>query len=59
MRHRTISSHDLQCPACHEKQIRRSQRRGLLERLASLVRRYPFRCDNCRYRFKRFIYYNR
>jgi hypothetical protein len=55
MRHRTFDTDHLQFPACHDKHIRRSQRRGLLERLASPVRRYPFRCTNCGYRFKRLI----
>jgi hypothetical protein len=54
MWHRRIDSAPLQCPVCHGTHIRRSRRRGLLEWLASLVGRYPFRCEDCNHRFKRF-----
>src|SRR5438093_5834922 len=47
------STHTLpQCPRCTSTAVRRSHRKGI-ERLLSLLGIYPFRCENCSYRFKR------
>jgi hypothetical protein len=40
----------LKCPKCGSQQVRRSRRRGV-ERLLSLARIYPFRCEHCCERF--------
>ena len=45
---------ELRCPECHEDRVYRSTRRGILEWLLRIVRIYPFRCDICGYRFRRF-----
>lgn len=40
------------CPKCGSTHIRRSQRRGFVERWLSLLLGYfPFRCDTCERRF--------
>jgi hypothetical protein len=39
------------CPQCGSVSVRRSHRRGIWERLVSAVLRYPFRCEDCHYRF--------
>jgi len=42
------------CPECHSEQIRRSKRRGIIERdLLSVVGIKPFRCVDCYHRFFR------
>ena len=41
----------MNCPACNSETIRRSQRKGFLELVNSLVGRYPFRCEACKKRF--------
>jgi len=38
------------CPRCQTDHFHRSHRRGLLEHLASLAARYPYRCRDCGYR---------
>jgi predicted Zn-ribbon and HTH transcriptional regulator len=40
------------CPECRSGFVRRSRRHGLWERLLSAVLVYPFRCEDCNYRFK-------
>jgi PilZ domain len=42
---------DPHCPRCRGEVTERVSRDGLLERLASLVYVYPFRCHNCLRRF--------
>lgn len=46
------------CPNCRSKDIRRSHRRNLLERLLSFVCIYPFRCDSCGERFKKLHFFS-
>ncbi len=41
-----------QCPQCSTRYVRRAHREGVLERLASLVYVYPFRCQLCTHRFR-------
>jgi predicted Zn-ribbon and HTH transcriptional regulator len=42
------------CPHCRSEQIRRSQRRGFVERgPLTLLSVKPFRCKDCRHRFFR------
>jgi hypothetical protein len=43
----------LRCPQCTSTLVRRSHRRGS-ERLLSLLTLYPFRCEECGTRFRRF-----
>jgi hypothetical protein len=43
-----------QCPHCQGTRITRSRRRGLVEWLLRIIRLYPFRCDLCGHRFRRF-----
>ena len=38
------------CPACQRGCLRRSRRRGPLERALGLFRLYPYRCEKCNYR---------
>jgi hypothetical protein len=47
-----ITAAPVQCPQCTSTVIRRSHRRGN-ERLLSLLGIYPFRCEDCRCRFRR------
>jgi len=35
------------CPACKPGGLRRSHRRGPIERALGLFRLYPYRCDQC------------
>jgi hypothetical protein len=44
------------CPKCKADHAHRSHRKGLAERLASLLVFYPYRCDACQHRFLRFRY---
>ncbi len=39
------------CPQCKAESARRSPRHGAFERLASIVRYYPYRCPKCKHRF--------
>jgi hypothetical protein len=39
------------CPACKPGGLRRSHRRGPIERALGLFRLYPYRCDQCGDRF--------
>ena len=41
----------LTCPVCRSRDIRRSARRNLIERLWSMGGRYPYRCYACQTRF--------
>ena len=41
-----------QCPHCGTNHVRRSQRLGALERVLSVARVYPFRCQVCSRRFR-------
>jgi hypothetical protein len=36
------------CPACGSAGLRRSHRRGPLERALGLFRLYPYRCEKCK-----------
>jgi hypothetical protein len=49
----TLKNH---CPNCHAKDYRRTQRKGLLEGLLTILQLYPFRCRNyqCNNRFFKF-----
>jgi hypothetical protein len=40
------------CPRCRSEETERVPREGLLERLASLVYVYPFRCRACLHRYR-------
>jgi PilZ domain len=42
------------CPRCRSEEVERVSREGLLERLASLIYVYPFRCRACLLRFHAF-----
>jgi hypothetical protein len=44
----------LHCPRCSKSFVQRSHRRGVKERLLSLIYIYPFRCQVCGHRFKAF-----
>jgi len=50
-----IFTESLMCPRCRSTVVRRSQRRGI-ERLLSVIALYPFRCEDCRTRFKRIAF---
>jgi hypothetical protein len=41
------------CPLCGSAKVRRSCRRGFVDRLLSLLMIYPFRCRLCTFRFHR------
>jgi hypothetical protein len=42
------------CPECHSEQLRRSKRRGVIERhLLSIIALKPYRCESCLHRFFR------
>jgi hypothetical protein len=45
----------LKCPECHGERVYRSRRRGISEWYLRLVYIYPFRCDICGHRFRRFM----
>jgi hypothetical protein len=47
------------CPRCRNLDVRRSQRRSQWEWLLRAIRLYPYRCENCRYRFLRFSLHGR
>src|ERR1700720_56111 len=40
-----------QCPSCEGNATHRSHRRGIIERVASTISIYPYRCDGCNNRF--------
>ena len=44
----------LRCPRCGQQSARRSPRAGFTEYVASVLYRYPFRCQLCSTRFHRF-----
>lgn len=44
----------LACPKCGSALVGRTHRKGILERLASIGYVYPFRCQVCQGRFRRF-----
>ena len=44
----------LTCPVCRGRSIRRSTRRNLIEKMQSLMGRYPYRCFDCQTRFFEF-----
>jgi hypothetical protein len=39
------------CPTCSSPSTHRSHRRGLVENLISVVKVYPYKCDDCNNRF--------
>jgi uncharacterized protein with PIN domain len=42
------------CPHCSSRSVRRSRRRGKIERIVSAVFRVsPYRCEECDYRYFR------
>jgi len=41
----------VRCPRCASSNLRRSRRRGILERALSLAGRLPYRCRECDLRF--------
>ena len=45
---------DPTCPRCKKPFAQRAHRSGVLEELASLMFVYPFRCQLCSHRFRRF-----
>jgi hypothetical protein len=45
---------DIACPKCGRRVVRRSHRTGLVERVLSAAYIYPFRCQLCQHRFRRF-----
>jgi hypothetical protein len=47
----TDATGKVQCPACASDSVRRSARRGLWERLLSVIAIYPYRCNECNRRF--------
>jgi hypothetical protein len=47
----TDAAGKVQCPACASDSVRRSARRGLWERLLSVIAIYPYRCNACNRRF--------
>lgn len=50
-RHTGTASASRQCARCQGNKIRRSRRRGIWERVISLVGVYPYRCHDCDHRF--------
>lgn len=40
------------CPKCRSQDVRRSRRRGAVDRVLGLAAIYPFRCQRCDRRFK-------
>lgn len=43
---------ELRCPICHSRNIRRSTRRGILEKeVLPYFNAYPYRCRDCSNRF--------
>lgn len=49
----------IQCPQCKSTSVRRSARRGIWDRLWAMAARYPFRCEQCTRRFRRFRLWRR
>ena len=47
------------CPRCRSLEVRRSQRRSQWEWLLRAIRLYPYRCEDCNYRFLRFSLHGR
>jgi transposase-like protein len=41
----------MNCPFCASANVRRSRRRGIMERLTSWAGRRPYRCQICMHRF--------
>jgi len=41
-----------ECPSCRGREVRRTRREGLTDRLLSIIYMYPFRCDRCRHRYR-------
>jgi len=39
------------CKQCHSKEIDRSRRKGLRDRLGMLIGLWPYRCHSCAFRF--------
>jgi hypothetical protein len=44
------------CPKCKVGDAHRSHRSGLMEKMASIVAIYPYRCHKCNFRFLKFRY---
>jgi hypothetical protein len=47
------------CPHCQKTSTIRSRPHGLAERLLRMISCYPFRCDRCGHRFRRFSLHGR
>jgi hypothetical protein len=43
--------HLMLCPKCNTDHAHRSHRKGVFERLAGVLRYYPYRCRECQHRF--------
>jgi transposase-like protein len=40
------------CPSCHSQELHRSRAQGFYERFVlRVLRKYPYRCDECDFRF--------
>jgi hypothetical protein len=39
------------CPSCGSSLVRRSRRRGVVDRLYTIIGMRPFRCEHCDLRF--------
>jgi VanZ like family len=48
-----------QCPRCHGERLYWSRRRGMIEWLLRFLSIYPFGCDICGHRFRRFTRHGR
>ena len=49
---REVTATGQACPVCGQQTIRRSRRRGWLERyLMPVIRMRPYRCEHCDWRF--------
>jgi transposase-like protein len=47
----------MNCPRCHSEHIRRSRRKGIIERrILPMLLVKPFRCEGCDYRFFRWSF---
>ena len=46
----------MQCPKCKLDRAHRSHRKGVWERIVSLIGYYPFRCRQCEHRFLQYRY---
>ena len=40
------------CPYCGSTSIRRTRRSGVLDRLCAALARFPYRCGDCKKRFR-------